>query len=81
MAKKTPVIPTTPEPKEGDGKFRFICRTNPSAPALVLDHYWEAREMFGHPDYFEVDVDGNRVLRREDAAPTQIPMRVQSRRK
>jgi hypothetical protein len=62
-------------------KFYFVCRSNPSAPALVLDHFWEAREMFNNTEYFEVDENGMPVVRREDAAPTQIPMQVRAPKK
>jgi len=72
-ASAAPVVPA-------ETKFYFICRTNPSAPALVLDHFWEAREMFNHPDYYEVDENGLPVTRRESQAPNQIPVTLTKRK-
>ena len=39
-------------------KFYFRCSTNPSAPPLVLETEWEAKEMRTNPDYDPVDEDG-----------------------
>lgn len=39
-------------------KFYFLCNTNPTAPLLVLETDWEAREMRTNPDYDPVDQDG-----------------------
>lgn len=54
-------------------KFYFRCKQNPSAPLLVLDSFWEAQEMKGHPDYERVDAFGEVVIDEADTAATQIP--------
>lgn len=49
-------------------KFYFRCRTNPTAPLLVLNTEWEAREMRTNPDYDRVDEDGLPVVDEDTAA-------------
>ena len=56
--------------------YYFRCRTNPTAPLLVLQTEWEAKEMKTNPDYDRVDEDGLPVVVEEDAQPeeqTTIP--------
>jgi hypothetical protein len=55
-------------------KFYFKCVSNPRAPLLVLDTYWEAKEMRSNPEYVRVDAAGNPWPDEESDAPTQIPM-------
>ena len=55
-------------------KFYFKCLGNPRAPLLVLDTYWEAKEMRGNPEYARVDAAGNPWPDEEADAPTQIPV-------
>ena len=40
----------------------FLCRTNPTAPLLVLNTNWESDEMRSNPDYDEVDAEGLPVV-------------------
>lgn len=54
-------------------KFFFRCKTNPSAPLLELDTFWEAEEMKDHPDYERIDEAGELVVYEEDSAPNRIP--------
>lgn len=54
-------------------KFHFRCKTNPTAPLLVLDTFWEAEEMKNHPDYERIDELGEVVVFEEDSAPNRIP--------
>lgn len=62
--------------------YYFKCLANPKAPILKLEHYWEAKEMRGHPDYIRVDEDGLPIVDHEaEAAPDQIPMSGAIRRK
>jgi hypothetical protein len=56
-----------------DQKFYFRCKTNSSAPPLVLDSYWEAQEMKGHPDYERIDEFGEVIVSEEDQAENSIP--------
>jgi hypothetical protein len=46
--------------------FYFRCRTNPTAPLLVLHTEWESREMKTNPDYDRVDADGLPVVDEEE---------------
>ena len=67
-------------------KFYFQCTSNPQGPLLVLDNYWEAKDMKLHPDYVEVDEDGLPVINTDERdAPTQIvfssPAKVAAKRK
>jgi hypothetical protein len=55
-------------------KFYFKCLGNPRAPLLVLDTYWEAKEMRSNPEYIRVDSEGNAWPDEETDAPTQIPV-------
>jgi hypothetical protein len=49
-------------------KYYFRCRSNPTAPLLVLDSEWEAKEMKSNLEYDAVDEDGLPiVVEREDA--------------
>ena len=52
-------------------EFYFRCRTNPTAPLLVLNTDWEAREMRTNPDYDRVDVDGLPVVDADEDAPAE----------
>jgi hypothetical protein len=54
-------------------KFYFRCKTNPSAPPLVLDTYWEAQEMRNHPDYERIDEFGETIVEEGDEAENPIP--------
>ena len=47
-------------------KHYYRCRSNPTAPLLVLDTEWEAKEMRGHREYDEVDEDGLPVVVEDD---------------
>ena len=58
-------------------KYYFRCRTNPTAPLLVLTTDWEAREMRTNPDYDRVDEDGLPVVD-EDVAVEQGAILFQS---
>lgn len=53
--------------------FYFRCKTNPTAPLLALDSFWEAEEMKNHPDYERIDETGEVVKDEEADAPTRIP--------
>src|SRR3989304_4817143 len=54
-------------------KFYFQCTSNPQGPLLVLDNYWEAKDMKLHPDYVEVDEDGLPVINTDESdAPARI---------
>ena len=54
--------------------FFFRCKSNPTAPLLVLNTYWEAKEMRNHPDYERIDEFGELVIDEEMNAEGQIPM-------
>ena len=54
-------------------KFYFRCKSNPKGPYLVLENYWEAVEMRGHPDYERVNELGVVIAHEEDQAPQRIP--------
>lgn len=47
-------------------KHYFRCRSNPSAPLLVLDSEWEAKEMRLNLEYDHVDEDGLPVVDEEE---------------
>ena len=49
-------------------KNYYRCRSNPSAPLLVLDSEWEAREMRQNLEYDHVDEDGLPVVDEVEAA-------------
>lgn len=51
----------------------FKCTTNPRAPLLTLEA-WEAEEMKSHPDYVEVDDQGDLVLDMKADYPNRIPL-------
>ena len=53
--------------------YYFRCKTNPGAPVLEFEHYWEAQEMKGHPDYERIDEAGELIVDEEDTAPNRIP--------
>lgn len=57
-----------------DQKFYFRCKSNPSAPPLVLTTYWEAKEMQNHPDYERIDEFGEVIVSEEDKAEGGIPL-------
>ena len=61
-------------------KFYFRCKTNPSAPPLVLDSYWEAQEMKGHPDYERIDEFGEVIVDESEQAEHAIPFHPVSKR-
>ena len=46
--------------------YYFRCRTNPSAPPLILYTEWEANEMRTNLDYDRVDEDGLPVVVEEE---------------
>ena len=52
-------------------KNYYRCRSNPSAPLLVLDSEWEVREMRQNLEYDHVDEDGLPVVDAEEAAPEE----------
>ena len=52
-------------------KNYYRCRSNPSAPLLVLDSEWEAKEMRQNLEYDHVDEDGLPVVDAEEAAPEE----------
>lgn len=54
-------------------KFYFRCRSNPKAPFVVLNNYWEAKEMQSHPDYDRVDENGLPIANEEEKAEKRIP--------
>lgn len=56
--------------------FFFRCKSNPSAPLLKLETFWEADEMSNHPDYERVDEFGEVIVDERDSAESQIPMEV-----
>ena len=43
-------------------KNYYRCRSNPTAPLLVLDSEWEAKEMRMNLEYDHVDEDGLPVV-------------------
>ena len=47
-------------------KNYYRCRSNPSAPLLVLDSEWEAKEMRLNLEYDHVDEDGLPVVDEEE---------------
>ena len=49
-------------------KNYYRCRSNPSAPLLVLDSEWEAKEMRQNLEYDHVDEDGLPVVDEVEAA-------------
>ena len=57
-------------------KFYFRCKSNPDAAPLVLESFWEAREMKDHPDYERIDAMGEVIPDEADSAENQIPMHV-----
>jgi hypothetical protein len=56
-------------------KFYFKCTSSgPDAPLLVLDTYWEAKEMESHPEYIRVLEDGTPIRNVEkEEAPSRFP--------
>ena len=51
--------------------YYFRCRTNPSAPPLILYTEWEANEMRTNLDYDRVDEDGLPVVVEDEVQPEQ----------
>ena len=51
--------------------YYFRCRSNPSAPLLVLDAEWEAKEMRLNLEYDAVDEDGLPIVTEEDPTPEE----------
>jgi len=47
-------------------KYFYRCRSNPTAPVLVLDTEWEAKEMRTNLEYDQVDEDGLPVVVEEE---------------
>ena len=43
-------------------KYYYRCKSNPSAPLLVLEAEWEAREMRTNTEYDQVDESGLPVV-------------------
>jgi hypothetical protein len=54
-------------------KFYFRCKTNPTAAPLMLDSFWEAKEMKSHPDYERIDEFGEVIVDEQDNAENPIP--------
>ena len=48
--------------------YYFRCRSNPSAPLLVLDAEWEAKEMRTNLEYDPVDEDGLPIVLEDEPA-------------
>lgn len=61
-------------------KFYFRCTSNPSAPPLVINTPWEAKEMRTHPDYEQIDETGEVVVQ-EDELEGTIPFNGNTGRK
>jgi hypothetical protein len=61
-------------------QFYFRCKSNPSAPPLVLASSWEAKEMQDHPDYEQIDETGE-VIVNEDELEGTIPFQGSKGRK
>ena len=57
-------------------KFYFRCKTNPNAPILTLETFWEAQEMINHPDYERIDETGEVIVDEKESAENQIPFHV-----
>jgi hypothetical protein len=59
-------------------QYFYRCKTNPTAKLLVLESFWEAKEMRDHPDYERIDEFGEVVIDEElEAAKNEhlIPIR------
>ena len=52
-------------------KNYYRARSNPSAPLLVLDTEWEAKEMRLNLEYDHVDSDGLPVVDEEEPPPDE----------
>ena len=52
-------------------KNYYRCRSNPSAPLLVLDSEWEAKEMRLNLEYDHVDEDGLPVVDEDEPTPDE----------
>ena len=61
--------------------YYFRCRTNPTAPLLVLNTEWEAREMRTNPDYDRVDADGLPIVDEDEPVEQGIPFHAGARSK
>ena len=60
----------------------FRCKSNPSAPLLVLNADWESDEMRTNTEYDEVDEDGLPVVAKEQPQDEQsIPFKPESTKK
>jgi hypothetical protein len=60
--------------KNAGKKFYFKgLNSGPYAPLLVLDTYWEAKEMETNPEYVRVTAEGVVIQREEDEAEPQLP--------
>jgi len=60
--------------KNAGKKFYFKgINSGPYAPLLVLDSYWEAKEMETNPEYVRVTAEGVVIPREEDAAESRLP--------
>lgn len=53
--------------------FFFKCVSNPNAAVMEFDTHWDAEEMRKHPDYMEVDAQGDLILNPAMDAPNRIP--------
>ena len=63
--------------------YYFRCRSNPSAPLLVLDAEWEAKEMRTNLEYDAVDQDGLPIVLEDEPVPEDkdsIPFLMGARR-
>jgi hypothetical protein len=47
-------------------KYYYRCRSNPTAPPLVLHTEWEAKEMRRNFEYDRVDEDGLPIVDEDD---------------
>lgn len=52
--------------------YYFRCKSNPDGPLLTISTAWEAKEMRNHPDYEQVDHNGE-VIEVEDEIEGTIP--------
>jgi hypothetical protein len=59
-------------------KYYFRCTSNPSAPPLVINSYWEMQELLNHPDYERIDEFGEVIVDEKDTAENQIPLQIAS---
>ena len=64
-------------------KYYFRARSNPSAPPLVLDTEWEAKEMRLNLEYDPVDEDGLPIVLEDEPVAEEkdyIPFSTRAKR-